>query len=270
MKEQDLLMRTIYLHDKSIIEAFLRKHPLLHLYELGDLDNVFWPSTSWYALTRGPDIVQIALLYTGSDLPILLYFPEKDSETAERFFRSLIPLLPGKFYTHLSSEITHCLPDIYHLEAHGLHYKMALQNPTAISTLDTSNVIQLTPADIVEVEDFYRCSYAGNWFDARLLASGYYYGIRDASKLVSVAGVHVYSQQYKVGVLGNVATHPDARGQGLATSTCARLCQELQLHVDHIGLNVKADNYAAISCYKRLGFEQVAAYEEYICEVPSR
>ena len=32
----------------------------------------------------------------------------------------------------------------------------------------------------------------------------------------------------------------------------------------HVGLNVKADNGAAISCYKKLGFEPVASYGEFM------
>jgi len=31
-----------------------------------------------------------------------------------------------------------------------------------------------------------------------------------------------------------------------------------------IGLNVKADNHAAISCYKKNGFEIVASYGEFV------
>jgi ribosomal protein S18 acetylase RimI-like enzyme len=42
----------------------------------------------------------------------------------------------------------------------------------------------------------------------------------------------------------------------------ARLCRELLATVDQIGLNVRADNAAAIACYPRLGFARGASYEE--------
>jgi ribosomal protein S18 acetylase RimI-like enzyme len=37
--------------------------------------------------------------------------------------------------------------------------------------------------------------------------------------------------------------------------------------VDLIGLNVRADNVAAIACYRRLGFTVVAEYEEYMARL---
>jgi ribosomal protein S18 acetylase RimI-like enzyme len=79
--------------------------------------------------------------------------------------------------------------------------------------------------------------------------------------------VHVYSARYRVAALGNITTHPGLRGRGLATAASARLCRELvQAGVDCIGLNVKADNTAALSCYRKLGFERVAEYGEYTLE----
>ena len=34
--------------DKAAIEAFLRRDVSLHAYSIGDLDDFFWPYTSWY------------------------------------------------------------------------------------------------------------------------------------------------------------------------------------------------------------------------------
>jgi hypothetical protein len=38
------------------------------------LDDFFWPFTTWYGLVDGKQIREIALLYSGHQLPILLAF----------------------------------------------------------------------------------------------------------------------------------------------------------------------------------------------------
>jgi hypothetical protein len=39
--------------------------------------------------------------------------------------------------------------------------------------------------------------------------------------------------------------------------------------VDHVGLNVKADNDAAMACYRKLGFEVITPYGEFTVEQKS-
>ena len=43
-------MNVIRLHDRATLEAFLRRDAALHLYSLGDLDDFFWPFTTWHGL----------------------------------------------------------------------------------------------------------------------------------------------------------------------------------------------------------------------------
>ena len=140
---------------------------------------------------------------------------------------------------------------------------MALRDPSPTQGIDCSAVEHLTGADLPAMLEFYARSYPGNWFDERMVATGQYYGLRENGQLVSIAGVHVYSQRYRVAALGNIVTHPAWRNRGYATLVTTRLCQELLDEVDHIGLNVKVDNIAAFACYKRLGFEIVAPYGEF-------
>ena len=116
--------------------------------------------------------------------------------------------------------------------------------------------------DLDEMLRLYEGAYPGNWFDPRMLETGQYFGVRKDDRLVSAAGVHVYSQEYKVASLGNVVTHHDYRSTGLAKSTTARLCQSLTKNVDHIGLNVTSENAAAMSLYEKLGFKIIAPYDE--------
>lgn len=255
-------MRAICLQDKGAIEAFLRRNPFLHLYAIGDLDDFFWPYTTWYACTAGGEIEQLVLVYSGMDLPVLLAHAAEPATSMAGLLRALFPLLPGRLYAHVDPSSLPVLAERYRAEPHGAHYKMGLTDPGRLERFDPTAALRLTPADRQELEALYAASYPGHWFDPRMLETGQYYGVRRQGRLVSVAGVHVYSPRYRVAALGNITTHPQFRGRGLGTMVCARLCQALLETVDHIGLNVHVDNAAAIACYKKLGFTIVADYQE--------
>lgn len=110
--------------------------------------------------------------------------------------------------------------------------------------------------------DMYKKSYPDNYFDDRMLETGKYFGCILNGEIVCVSGVHVHSDEYKISVLGNITTHPDYRGKGLATAVTARLVKELRTDGNTVALNVKKDNTAAIKCYQKLGFEIYCEYEE--------
>ena len=69
--------------------------------------------------------------------------------------------------------------------------------------------------------------------------------------------------------LGNITTHPKYRGRGYGTTVTAKVCKSLLREIDHIGLNVKADNISAIKCYEKLGFEVIDSYSEFEVELKS-
>jgi ribosomal protein S18 acetylase RimI-like enzyme len=257
------MARTLCLHDRDAIAAWLRRDPFLHLYAIGDLDDFFWPYTQWYALVDGGEIRQAILCYTGAPMLILHALTGDSPGEMRELLRSVLHLLPRRIYTHLSAKLADVFADQYDVEPHGAYDKMALVDPRPLDLIDTSAVVQLRPADLTEIAAFYDAAYPGNWFDPRMLETGHYYGIRQDGALLSVAGVHVYSPHYRVAALGNITTHPAARGRGLATLVTAKLCQELRRNVDHIGLNVRADNASAIACYTKLGFRNIAEYGEY-------
>lgn len=259
-------MPTVCLRDKHVIERFFRNQAELHVYSLGDLDDFFWPFTTWYALTVDQAPVAIALLYTGQALPTLLALSEPPARMSE-LLESILCLLPQDLYAHLSPSLEHIFQDRYELLSHGKHYKMALKDPSTIKGMDCAEVIRLSTFDLHDITQLYAQSYPGNWFDPRMLATQQYFGIRQDNALVSIAGIHVYSETYRVAALGNITTHPAWRNKGLGTLVTARLCQSLSEKVDHIGLNVKADNRQAIACYQKLGFEIIASYGEFMVHI---
>jgi GNAT superfamily N-acetyltransferase len=145
---------------------------------------------------------------------------------------------------------------------------MALTGWEVVQQVDTQEVTQLGPADAAALEELYAASYPGNWFQPRMLETGCYYGIRQGERILSVAGVHVYSRRYRAAALGNITTHPEFRGRGFGRAVTAKVCQALRGTAEAIGLNVKVDNIPAVACYRRLGFELIASYEE--CTLQAR
>jgi RimJ/RimL family protein N-acetyltransferase len=256
----------ISLHSKSEVETFCRKNPFLHIYALGDLDDFFWPHTTWYALREGGGVRQLVLLYTAQPLPVILALSEAPGGMRE-LLADLVRVLPRRFYAHLSPGVADVLADAYRIQAHGNYQKMALSDRARLDAVDGGAAVALSPADTDDLLALYAASYQGNFFAARMLETGFYYGIRKDAALVSVAGVHVYSPKYKCAALGNITTRPEARGHGFATTVTARLCQELyRAGIEHVGLNVKIDNKSAVACYETLGFERIADYGEYTLE----
>ncbi len=239
--------------DRSWLVARLRRDPFLHLYELGDLDDFFWPRTTWFT-----DGERVALQYDAGGHVIVLVLA-RDPALVRSFFTDLVRRLPPHFYAHLAPGLVDVLgPRVVSREP---HLRMALTAPS-LDVPGVDAVDPLGPADRDEVEAFYAAAYPGNWFDPRMLATGQYVGRRVDGALACVAGVHVYSEAQRVASLGNIATHPAHRGRGLAKATTARLCQGLRARVDHIGLNVHAHNAAAIALYQQLGFTAVTGFDE--------
>ncbi|MFH9350516.1 GNAT family N-acetyltransferase [Kitasatospora sp. NPDC017646] len=60
-------------------------------------------------------------------------------------------------------------------------------------------------------------------------------GRNEDGRPVAAAGVHVHSAAHRVAVLGNVVTHPDARGRGLARACVTAPYRRLAPAADHLG-----------------------------------
>ncbi|MDG4751720.1 GNAT family N-acetyltransferase [Micromonospora sp. WMMD718] len=241
-------------HDRAVLAGLLGRDPVLHAYQLGDLDDFFWPYTSWFR--RGD---QVVLLYHGVELPTLLAFaaPERVAELAG-LLTEAAPVLPARMWAHLSPGLEATLGRWFVVSEAAAHHRMALTDPGRLAAVGEP----LGPADAAELAALYAVAYPGNWFDARMLETGQYVGVREHGRLVAVAGVHVFSPRWRVAALGNVTTHPDVRGRGLGAGVVAALCARLRASVDHVTLNVRADNAAAVRLYERLGFSRVAGFTE--------
>ncbi len=263
-------MRLTRITDKQRLEAFLLRRPELNFYHLGDLDDFFWPYTEWLALESGDEIRALALVYSGVEPPVLLAIENDNPAEMRALLETARPELPAQIYSHLSGGLEAALQPRYQMQTHGEYRKMALRHLERLAAIDTADVVPLTPAHEAELRGLYAAAYPGNWFDARMLETGQYVGIRDAAgELAAVAGIHVYSPVYRIAGLGNITVRGEQRGRGLATRVTAGLCQQLLGTVSHIGLNVRADNAAAIRAYEKCGFEVAGTYYEWMLTAAS-
>lgn len=249
--------------DKKEIYRFLSKAPELQLYTIGDLDDFFWPHTLWYAFYDNGVIQSIALLYNGMIPSTLLLFYDKDPDYPAELLKSIKPLLPEKFNAHLSPGLKDVFGKENITEDYGRNFRMILRKDPEASV--DENIRRLGISDMKEIKELYSIAYPDNWFDARMMETGKYFGYFRKGKLVAISGIHVYSSEYRIAALGNIATHPRFRGQKIAYKLTSALCIDLKKSADIIGLNVKSDNAAAIKCYENIGFEISSSYDE--CQI---
>ena len=253
-------METRTIRNKDEIYSFLSGAPALQLYPIGDLDDFYWPYTTWYAIYERNEIQSIALLYTGISPSTFLLFHDKDSYYSTQLLKSVKPLLPEKLNVHLSPGLINVFGKKNIIEDYGQNYRMILmRTPEQISD---ENIRKITARDINEINSLYKIAYPSNWFDSRMVETRKYFGYFIKGMLVGIAGIHVYSMQYRIAALGNIATHPDYRGRKIAYKLTSYLCNNLKKTVDLIGLNVKSENSAAIKCYNNIGFEIISYYDE--------
>ena len=251
----------VELRDRGVIAAFCRRRPAVHAYSLGDLDDFFWPHTRWLGWERGGKLEQIVLLYDEPDPPVLLALAEPPADGMGELLASIGDELPPRLYAHLTPGLLEALPGFAPTSPPAEHLKLGLVDASRLDG-HGDGAVQLGPKDLDEVLAFYERAYPGTWFEPRMLETRRYVGIRDG-ELLCVAGVHVWSPAWRVAALGNVATLPEARGRGLATTACADLCRLLlDDGIEVIALNVRADNRSAILAYERLGFAHAADYVE--------
>ncbi len=260
-------MHFLLLKDVKLIEAHFRKNTNLNIYSIGDLDDFFREYSTWYGINSEFDIEQIALLYKGMEPPTLIALSDKNSEKMEELLRNIKEVLPKEVYAHLSTSLINAFGEKCILKNFGKHYKMALQNKKWLIQNEDINIYRLCADDYEQIMTLYNSFYPANFFDKRMLETGKYFGYFEdlqKSKLRGVAGIHVYSEKYRVAALGNIAIDREYRGRSICKRLTSALCIDLLKTVDNIGLNVHCENHSAINCYKKIGFEIIGEYEEYL------
>ena len=235
---------------RAEIRALLERDRIWAGYALGDLDDGLFELCEWYAAGE-----TLAMIYKG-----LSFFPlyaQGGAEGLDAILRSGITL-PNVFL-HLRPEHVPTLEKHYRLcEPHPM-WRMAL----GAFQPQTAGAVRLGMDRLVEIQELYRTDNAADAFAPYQLATGYFFGVEQDGKLLSVAGVHLASQAGNVGAIGNVFTHPEQRGHSFAGSCVSAVVKALQADgISTIFLNVEQANPGAIRVYERLGFVKYCPFIE--------
>ncbi|MDF0529237.1 GNAT family N-acetyltransferase [Tsukamurella sp. 8F] len=113
------------------------------------------------------------------------------------------------------------------------------------------DAVRLGGSDVPEILDLVERTRPGP-FTPRTIELGTYLGIRRGGRLVAMAGERLHPPGWTE--ISAVCTHPDFRGQGLATRLIRAVGQGIRARGELPFLHTAADNAPAIALYERLGF----------------
>lgn len=254
------------LTDQAAIRAFLNQDRGMTAYALGDLDDAYWPQSTYYGARVGGKLVTVLLTYHGLEPIIFTGFGDPNGMAA--IFDDL--LLPEEMYYVMPPEMEWILAAWYEGLDEHLHreWRMVLDPQDfaapepiqeTVSRLGPEHADVLTALYALAAEPGEAIVSFSPW----QIAHGVFYGVWDGDALIAAAGTHVWSLAEHVAAVGNVFTRPDCRGRGLATACTGAVVREAAAAgMNPVVLNVKQGNTPAIRVYEKLGFRTGGVFIE--------
>jgi ribosomal protein S18 acetylase RimI-like enzyme len=254
------------IHSKKDIERFLREQEVNNfIYRCNNLEPPFWEKTQWYGLYDEGKLVSIAMFVTKYDIPVLIACNYKeDGKYQEELLLKLRPHLPCNIYCHIDEDSAKYMDKLAKNKKIKKYNNMLLDDPSVVPESESSRVKNLGMSDVGEINKFLQIAHPDHFLDVEFVEEGYFYGLYDNGKLVSLAGITAKSKKFGIVAIGNIATDPEYRGKGLATEVVTVLINRLSKEFKNISLNVKCDNVPAVNFYKKLGFRIIGTFDEVI------
>lgn len=246
-------MVTSELQDNAAIASFLKQKVVSNAYPLGYLAPDYSDQCRWLAASDPHGIRALALVYDGLSRPGLFTAGDTDGLLAilDRFGREL----PTRVTAHLPVEHDGVVRNLYRppTPLRRMHRMGLRREALRDNTPDDPRVVRLTHADTAAILQLYAL-WPDHFFEPYQLGGGLYFGVKEGNRLVSIAGIHNVSTIGDVAAIGNLVTHPDARGRGYALLCTSRLLREVFSRVSLVTLDVEVGNEPAIRTYRHFGF----------------
>ncbi len=235
-------------------------------YALADLEPGHREHASWFCAEDGSGLV---LLYREFVTPIVFCIESSESlasilseiDNSLMEPHSIASGLPGDREIVVGADTAPLIRSLFRITNERRMIRMFL-DLTSFSPSAIEGTIPIGPDHIEKVLNLYG-SETPEFFYARMLTQGTFFGFFEGNDLVAIAGTHIVSPHYGTAAIGNVYTRADRRGRGYARLTTGAVSQALlAAGISTIVLNVREDNAAAIRVYEQIGFRQYCRYCE--------
>jgi RimJ/RimL family protein N-acetyltransferase len=243
--------------DRDLLLGILGTDRLFAAYAIADLDPIEFPRTRWGVALDPATARPVAVVMEYHGLSPQPLFAMGDSDGVAAILRDIIRTRVA--YLASKPELVPAVARHYRVDPPGEMLRMAVDRESFRPVI--GDAVRLDAGDTRHLNRLYELGLT-SWLPTESVASGVYYGVRRGTRLIAAAGTHVISPTYGIAAVGNVYTHRDHRGQGLAKVVTSAVTAALLETVDDVVLNVRVDNPPALAAYRALGYREHARFQE--------
>jgi GNAT superfamily N-acetyltransferase len=237
------------LSDREQIRTILRRDPRWCVYALGDLSPSMFPKCHWFT----PDLTLVLHDYGTS----ILFAMGTGS------IREALREVTWPVHLQVQSDALEEVARFASVTQVKRMHRLVWERRTEIAV--DEGVRRLGADDVDALNRLYADGESSgespDFFYPSMVTDGVFFGVYEGRLLVAAAGTHLVSPSEGAAAIGNVYTRRDCRGRGLGRSVTAAVMGGLA-GIETVGLNVRADNDAAIRVYESLGFERHCEFIE--------
>lgn len=236
------------LTDPQDIRPLLRRDPIWSVYALGDLAAPMFPKTKWFT----PDVTLVL-----KDYGTNILFAAGTGSIREALDHVTWPV-------HLQVQ-QDALDEIARFAAIANRRQMwrmqwrdrSITTGRGGTSVPPGQAQRLGTADLPALLHLYGDGKATgespDFFYPSMVKDGVFFGVYEGDGLVAAAGTHLFAPEEGAAAIGNIYTMRDRRGRGLGRVVTSAVLDAVK-DIETVGLNVRADNPAALHLYESLGF----------------
>lgn len=253
--------------NKNKIYSSLKQDETWAGYMICDLqDEFFEERTKWYIAYKNKKPVAITLFYNypeneiskikgNSTKDVIITMGNK--EGINKIFENVD--LPPKSWYHIPESHIKILKKFYDFEnLRKMKRFFIVKDNFKMFDGDAERLSEENFNEIIELfknhNEYFLLPY--------MLKYDTFYGIRKDGKLISVAGTHFLSKDYKIGTFGNLFTHPDYRREGYGKICASKTIDELLKKCKLVIGNTAENNIPSFKIHNKLGFKEHCFYWE--------